>query len=150
MAAWHLDTNHLGAAVKPVSPIREKIERAYRNGERIGTCLPVICEWQAGIQELKRKESYRQTVRILLRTVRIWPLDVGTTERYGEVFQELRKRGKALSQVDMMVAALARQMGLTVLTSDKDLTGYRPHRRRSAPPRRGEDARQLRPSARTI
>lgn len=121
MPSWLLDTNHLSAAVRPVSPLRERLEQAYRRGERIGTCLPVICEWEAGIQRLKRKESFRRTLRILLRTVRIWPMDHQTAQGYGAVFQELRERGKVLSQVDMMAAALARQMSLTVLTSDKDL-----------------------------
>ena len=33
---------------------------------------------------------------------------------------DLRGRGRLLSQVDIMVAALARQMKLTVLTTDQD------------------------------
>ena len=33
---------------------------------------------------------------------------------------ELRRRDRVLSQVDIMVAALARQMRLTVLTTDSD------------------------------
>jgi tRNA(fMet)-specific endonuclease VapC len=80
----------------------------------------VICEWEAGIQQLKRKEAYRRTLNILLRTVRVWPLDMQTAQGYGAVFHELRRRGKALSQVDMMLAALTRQMGLTLLTTDQD------------------------------
>jgi predicted nucleic acid-binding protein len=33
---------------------------------------------------------------------------------------ELRRSGRVLSQVDIMVAALARQMKLTILTTDGD------------------------------
>ncbi len=69
---------------------------------------------------MKGRESFRRTLRILLRTVRIWCMDHQTAQGYGAVFQELRERGRVLSQVDMMAAALARQMNLTVLTSDKD------------------------------
>jgi tRNA(fMet)-specific endonuclease VapC len=43
-----------------------------------------------------------------------------TAQVYGGIFHELRQQGKALSQVDMMLAALARQMGLTLLTTDQD------------------------------
>jgi len=32
----------------------------------------------------------------------------------------LKRRGRALSQVDIMLAALARQMKLTLVTSDQD------------------------------
>jgi predicted nucleic acid-binding protein len=73
MAAWLLDTNHLSAAVKPVSTVRDKIEQAYRTGDRVGTCIPVICEWETGIQQLKRREAYRRTLKILLRSVRCPP-----------------------------------------------------------------------------
>lgn len=41
---------------------------------------------------------------------------------YGELFGELRTTGRVLSQVDMMVGALARHMRLTVLTTDADFS----------------------------
>jgi predicted nucleic acid-binding protein len=51
---------------------------------------------------------------------RSWPIDLKTARIYGDVYTELRRRGRVLSQVDIMVAALARQMKLTVLTTDLD------------------------------
>src|SRR6266540_4186448 len=54
MAGWLLDTNHLSAALKPRSPLRDRIEQACRSGERVGTCVPALCEWEAGIQALER------------------------------------------------------------------------------------------------
>jgi tRNA(fMet)-specific endonuclease VapC len=50
----------------------------------------------------------------------VWPLDTETTRLYGAVYIELRRGGRALSQVDMMLAALARQHKLVVLTTDRD------------------------------
>jgi predicted nucleic acid-binding protein len=44
-------------------------------------------------------------------------MDLKTTEIYGDVYMELRRKGKALSQVDIIVAAMARQRNLTVLTT---------------------------------
>jgi predicted nucleic acid-binding protein len=52
--------------------------------------------------------------------MRLWPLELETALLYGEIFRELRTRGRVLSQVDMMLAALARQMDLTLATSDRD------------------------------
>jgi tRNA(fMet)-specific endonuclease VapC len=43
-----------------------------------------------------------------------------TARLYGAVYVELRRLGRALSQVDMVLAALARQHKLTVLTTDRD------------------------------
>jgi tRNA(fMet)-specific endonuclease VapC len=59
-------------------------------------------------------------LRQLLGHVRIWPIDHDVARRYGEVYLELRRKGRALSHVDMTLAALARMMKLTLLTSDRD------------------------------
>jgi tRNA(fMet)-specific endonuclease VapC len=47
-------------------------------------------------------------------------LDAETARLYGAVYLDLRRQGRALSQVDMILAALARQHKLTVLTTDRD------------------------------
>ena len=51
---------------------------------------------------------------------RLWPLDTETTRLYGAVYLELHRQGRVLSQVDIMLAALARQHELIVLTTDRD------------------------------
>jgi tRNA(fMet)-specific endonuclease VapC len=56
----------------------------------------------------------------LLRHVRLWPLDGESTRLYGAVSVELRRQGRVLSQVDMMLTALARQHKLAILTTDRD------------------------------
>jgi predicted nucleic acid-binding protein len=53
------------------------------------------------------------------------PIDRKTTRIYGDLYMELRRRGRVLSQVDIMVAALARQLRLTVLTTDRDFDAIR-------------------------
>lgn len=62
----------------------------------------------------------RRRLAQLLRHVRMWPLDGDTARFYGQVYIELRRQGRVLSQVDMMLAAFARQHKLTVLTTDRD------------------------------
>jgi predicted nucleic acid-binding protein len=100
MAGSLLDTNHLSAALKPVSPLRERIQQARRAGIRIGTCVPVLCELEAGFPPGSRGESYRKALRRLLGRVRLWPIELEIARLYGEIFQELRSRGRVLSQVD--------------------------------------------------
>jgi tRNA(fMet)-specific endonuclease VapC len=80
----------------------------------------VLCELEAGIQQTSKPEESRRRLDQLLRQMRLWPLDAETTRLYGAVYLELRRRGRALSQVDMMLAALARQHQLVVLTTDRD------------------------------
>jgi tRNA(fMet)-specific endonuclease VapC len=89
-------------------------------GVKVGTCVPVLCEIEAGVQQVSRPDVYRENLERLLRQVRVWPIDSSTARIYGVIHHHLRTRGRILSQVDVMLAALARQMSLVVATSDKD------------------------------
>jgi tRNA(fMet)-specific endonuclease VapC len=73
-----------------------------------------------GIQQTSKPDETRRRLTQLLQHVRLWPLDAETTRLYGSVYIELRREGAVLSQVDMMLAALARQHQLTILTTDAD------------------------------
>jgi tRNA(fMet)-specific endonuclease VapC len=115
-----VDCNHLSAALHRVSAVRERIQQARRAGQRFISCYPVLCELEVGIQQTQKPDELRRRVAHLLRHVRIWPLDAETSRLYGAVYIELRRQGRALSQVDIMLAALARQHRLIVLTSDRD------------------------------
>ena len=120
MPVYILDTNHVGMAVDRTSRVGRRIFEARLAGVRLGTCLPVLCEIEAGIQQVRHKAKYRRDLKHLMLQLRLWPIDLKTTQIYGELYMELRRRGRILSQVDLMVAALARQSKLTVLTTDRD------------------------------
>jgi tRNA(fMet)-specific endonuclease VapC len=120
MPDYLLDCNHLSAALRKVSSVRERIHQARRAGHRFISCYPVLCELEVGIQQTPKPEENRRRLAQLLRHVRLWPLDGDTARHYGAVFIELRGQGRVLSQVDMMLAALGRQHKLHVLTTDRD------------------------------
>ncbi len=120
MPAYLLDTNHVGMAVNQASVVGQRIFEARLAGLRLGTCLPVLCEIEAGMRQVRHKARYRRNLQHLLLQLRLWPIDLKTSRIYGELYTELRRRGRVLSQVDIMVAALARQLKLTILTTDGD------------------------------
>jgi tRNA(fMet)-specific endonuclease VapC len=115
-----LDTNHLSKAVRTGSVVQRKIAELRAKGIKIGVCVPVLCEIEAGVQQINRPDAYRHNLERLLRQVRIWPIDRQTARLYGEIHHDLKQRGRVLSQVDIMLAALARQMKLTLVTTDQD------------------------------
>jgi tRNA(fMet)-specific endonuclease VapC len=119
-SGYLLDTNHVGHAVTPGSVVRQRIAGLRASGAKMGTCVPVLCEIEAGIQQVNQPDAYRLNLERLLRQVRIWPIDRLTARIYGVIHLDLKRRGRVLSQVDMMLAALARQMTLTLVTSDQD------------------------------
>src|SRR6266436_3821318 len=120
MPAYLLDTNHVGMAVDRTSIVAQRIFEARLAGMRFGTCMPVLCEVEAGMRQVRHKLKYRRNLNHLLLQMRLWAIDLKTTHIYGDLYMELRQRGRALSQVDIMIAALARQMKLTILTTDRD------------------------------
>jgi predicted nucleic acid-binding protein len=120
MAGFLLDTNHLSDALRPVSRVRDRIGQLRHVGARVGTCIPVLCELEAALPSGERGGAYRRALLRLLGRVRVWPLEREAAHRYGEIYRELRKLGRVLSQVDIMLAALARQMDLTIATTDGD------------------------------
>jgi tRNA(fMet)-specific endonuclease VapC len=120
MAGLLLDTNHVSEAIRPVSRVRERIDQSRRTGLRVGTCVPVLCELEAALAASARRDSHHRTLDHLLTRVRIWPIDRPVARIYGQLYQDLRARGRVLSQVDIIVAALARVMDFTVVTSDRD------------------------------
>jgi tRNA(fMet)-specific endonuclease VapC len=120
MADYLLDSNHLCSALRKVSP-RCGSEFTTTAERGIASYLVILlCELEVGIQQTPKPEDNRRRLAQLLRHVRLWPLDTETARLYGTVFIELRNRGRVLSQVDMVLAALARQHKLIVLTADQD------------------------------
>src|ERR1044071_4793253 len=109
-----LDTNHISRAVTPRSAVRLRIADLRQRGIKVGTCVPVLCEIEAGIQQVSKPDEYRLNLERLLRQIRVWPINPSTATVYGVIHHDLKRRGRVLSQVDMMLAALARQMTLTL------------------------------------
>jgi tRNA(fMet)-specific endonuclease VapC len=120
MKRYLLDTNHLGEAIGRVSLVRDRIQQLHRQGEIFGTCVPVLCELLVGV--VLRKDSAKSRTRLnqLLQVVRLWPIELVIADRYAEAYHELQKTGRALSQVDILLAAMARHLRATLLTTDKD------------------------------
>jgi tRNA(fMet)-specific endonuclease VapC len=115
-----LDTNHVGDAVRKVSVVRDRVQRMKKRGHQFATCGPVLCEVAVGFRGADGREDMRRRLDRFLKQLRIWPVDVSVIDDYADVYHELRAAGKAMSQVDKMVAALVRLHGAVLPTSDGD------------------------------
>lgn len=120
MTRYPLDTNHVGEALSRVSKVRDLVQRRHRQGDTFSTCGPVLCELQVGFDARKDSLQCRKRLDTLLQIVRVWPVDRAVAEKYSEIYRELRVAGRSLSQVDMMLAALARNTRAVLLTTDLD------------------------------
>ena len=118
MALYLIDTNHLSDALNNTSSVRERLFQSRRQGHRFGTCVPVLCELETGLYHtLHRDRNRRILAELLQRQIRRWPLEQSC--RLSMPMSSISfARGRALSQVDMMLAArLARWTNITHIGS---------------------------------
>lgn len=102
----------------------KKIGEQRLKGVKIGTSVPVLCEIEFGVQSLPDPHEYRANLQRTLRQVRIWPLTYAIAKQYGVIAHDCRKRGRVLSQIDIMLVAFAREMNLVLVTTDRDFEAF--------------------------
>ena len=117
-----LDTGIAQEFIGRNAKVVQRMDGARRAGNRIGICTPVLGELWSGVERkhLPRQES-SSPASTLSRMV-IWPYTNEAAEQFGRVFAELRRIGRPMQQIDIMVAAIAFALGnCTVVSKDTDL-----------------------------
>jgi predicted nucleic acid-binding protein len=56
----------------------------------------------------------------LISELRIWPVDLSLITFFADIRSELKGKGRSMSQIDIMLAAIARQQNAVLLTTDRD------------------------------
>ncbi len=124
MRGYLLDTNHMSHAIRTVSPLRDRLRQTHRQGFRLVTCWPVLCELEEGIVFTADPAQYRRTLKTVMKEMRIWSMNWGLVESYGLVVKLAKARGRALLTTDMILTAFAWQENITLLTTDNDFEAF--------------------------
>jgi tRNA(fMet)-specific endonuclease VapC len=102
--------------------LRERVDAERHRGNRIGIGTPVLAELWAGVEGSATRERNIQRLRNGLARLILWPFDDRAAEQYGRLFTELKRMGRPMQQVDVMIAAIALAIGnCTVVSGDSDL-----------------------------
>ena len=105
------------------SPFIERLEAARKRGCRIGTCEPIVAELFYGLELSTTRESNQRQLSQALRQLLCWPLDRSASEVFGRLAADLRRSGRPMQTIDVMMAAIAFSLGdCTVVTTDSDLS----------------------------
>jgi tRNA(fMet)-specific endonuclease VapC len=95
--------------------------KARKRGADIGTCETVVTELYAGIENSATREHNLVVLRRTLAGLRCWPLDRRASEEYGRLFVVLKRAGRIIGPIDMLIAAIALSLSeCTMVTQDKD------------------------------
>ena len=85
--------------------------------------MPVAAELFFGAEFSASRDINRPRVVRALSRIKCWPFDRLAVEEYGRLAAELRRIGRPMQQIDIMIAAIARSLGhCTVISDDTDLS----------------------------
>lgn len=117
-----LDSNALTSLINNREPLTQRAKHLRRQGCRLGTCEPVVAEMLAGIEASASRDANLIRLNRGLSRLKYWPFDRRASETYGRLAAELRRTGRPMQTIDIMLAAIALSLGnCTVVTTDSDL-----------------------------
>ena len=112
-----LDTNALSEVVKqPAGAVARRIASAGE--ENICTSIVVACELRYGAAK-KGSVVLSEKIERLLSDIEVLPLAQGVDRRYADLRAQLELAGQPISAHDMLIAAHALTLGLTVVTANE-------------------------------
>jgi tRNA(fMet)-specific endonuclease VapC len=123
MIRYLLDTNAASDCIFRRKGVDERVKQARLAGHRIGIAIPVLAELLAGIECSVTRERNMEMLSRHVALFRIWPLTTEAAREYARLYAELRRRGRPMQTMDILIAAIALTLGnCTVVTTDSDLS----------------------------
>lgn len=123
MRRYCLDTNALGDAIHRRRGVHRRVEEGWRAGHALGTAMPAYAELLAGVEASDTADRNRPVVNRGVRLFRLWPFNADAAREYARLFGVLRRAGRIVPPIDLMIAAVARTLGnCTVVTTDGDFS----------------------------
>lgn len=117
-----LDTGIMGDFINHRRGVDVRVRAERKNGAIIGTCVPVAGELFFGVEAGRSRDiNFARLVRAL-SGITCWPYTADSAKEYGRIAAELKRIGRPMQQIDIMIAAIACELGnCTVVSSDSDL-----------------------------
>jgi tRNA(fMet)-specific endonuclease VapC len=117
-----LDTGSAADSVNRRGGIYPRARQARAQGARLGLGAPILGELWDGVFYSATREFNEALLKQHLGHFAIWPFDHVAAVEYGRLAAELRRRGRAMQQIDIQIAAIARCLSdCTVISKDADL-----------------------------
>ncbi|MGH9599303.1 MAG: type II toxin-antitoxin system VapC family toxin [Terracidiphilus sp.] len=113
-----LDTNTVSYYIaNNPPPVRDRLNRVGANATAISTVTEA--ELRYGAARNPGAMRRRNSVESFLANAMILPWDSAAARSYGKMRAEQESKGRPLSTEDLMIAAHALSLGLTLVTSDQ-------------------------------
>lgn len=112
-----LDTNVISRLMK--EPVGKTAQRLAQLGDdRICTSIVVASELRFGAS-LRASARLTDAVEQVLGAVPVLPMDQPVDEHYADIRNQLQRNGTPIGPNDLLIAAHARALGLTIVTENE-------------------------------
>src|SRR5205085_12628457 len=111
MSFFLLDTGIAEDFAKRRNGIVERADAERQRGHRIGVCTPVLGELWSGVEGSASRDRNLQRLQNGLSRLILWPYDERAAAEYGRIFTELKRQGRPMQQIDIMIATVAFTLG---------------------------------------
>jgi predicted nucleic acid-binding protein len=122
MAVYLLDTNHISPLVTLVHPLRKRVLNSLQAGNTFSIAVPALTELLFGISILPRARQNLEEWERLKPSFNYYDIDRQHAEQAAKLQVALRRQGWQLETVDALIATVALQNGLILLTTDNDFS----------------------------
>jgi tRNA(fMet)-specific endonuclease VapC len=123
MNRFLLDSNAMNAFINRHVPFSDRLRAARLAGSQIGTCEQVVAEMYYGFEFSATRDQNLARLARGLAEIKCWPFDRRAARECGRLAAELKRRGRIMQTMDVMIASIA--LGLpncVVITTDSDFS----------------------------
>ena len=112
---YMLDSNTCAFIMNERYSVVERFRQALPNGVCVSTI--VLSELEYGVRKSSAQERNRNKLSALCSLLSIFSYDTQATAEYGLIRSELERRGQVIGSLDMLIAAHAKSLALTLVTN---------------------------------
>ena len=109
-----LDTNTCVYAIKRDPSVLRHLQD--RGPDDFGVSAITLAELWFGAIKSSRPQRTRESVDAFLKPFEVLPFEAEAAGKYAEIRLQLEKEGRPIGERDLLIAAIARSRGLTVVT----------------------------------
>ena len=107
------------ALLKGSSDAVEKIRELVDKNDRVATTIITAYELLKGAYLSSQRQENLMDVRQAISNIQVLDLSPDACEEASNIYCELHKSGKLISEFDILIAAIAKTNGEAILTRDK-------------------------------
>ena len=115
---YMLDTNIIAYAINK-RPEAVLARWTAHDPEEFCISAITLAELEFGVCKSSRPEQNRLALFAFLARIPVLPFDADAAREYGNIRHELSKRGNLIGANDLLIAAHARALGLTLVTNNE-------------------------------